>query len=36
VKGGVVGIGLNERDSVGVNELLLVSDTDIVLVRDIV
>jgi hypothetical protein len=36
VKGRVVGIGLNERDSVGVSELLLVSDTEIVLLTEIV
>jgi hypothetical protein len=36
VKGRVVGIELNEMEGVGVNELLCVSDIDIVLVTDIV
>ena len=34
VKGGVVGIGLNDMEGVGVNELLLVREPEIVLVTE--
>ena len=36
VKGAVVGIGLNEMEDVGVIELLLVREPEIVLVTDVV